>query len=244
MAGNQAYLIQILIIAIFVGLTGGFASAAEMTATNETTPAVDVSDVDLVCGMTVDPSTAKFSDTFEGKTYYFCSAMCKDQFAADPSKFVSAIMNGTVSDPVCRMKVSPDTAEATATVNGTEYFFCSPDCKAAFEANPEKYLNSPDGKLVACPVCGMSVDSSSAVNSSYKDTTYYFCCSKCKGKFDADPEAFLSVKDETSATDMVCGMTVDPKSALSTEYNGKMYYFCNPMCKEEFDKDPKSFLMK
>ena len=43
--------------------------------------------------------------------------------------------------------------------------------------------------------------------------------------------------------DVVCGMQVDPtKAAGSSQYNGKMYYFCSPGCKAKFDADPDRFL--
>jgi P-type Cu+ transporter len=44
--------------------------------------------VDPVCGMTVDPATAKFSTEHAGKTYYFCCGGCLAKFQADPERFV------------------------------------------------------------------------------------------------------------------------------------------------------------
>ena len=43
--------------------------------------------VDPVCGMKVDPKTAP-SATYQGKTYYFCSAEEKAQFEKDPASFL------------------------------------------------------------------------------------------------------------------------------------------------------------
>lgn len=55
-----------------------------------------------------------------------------------------------------------------------------------------------DGKAKD-PVCGMSVDPKNAKGGSsvYKDQTYYFCNPKCKTKFDADPQNYLSPKPVT-----------------------------------------------
>ena len=36
------------------------------------------------------------------------------------------------------------------------------------------------------------------------------------------------------AIDLICGMEVDEETALSAEYEGKTYYFCNPSCREKF----------
>ncbi len=42
--------------------------------------------------------------------------------------------------------------------------------------------------------------------------------------------------------DPVCKMTVDEKTAkLNSVYNGKTYYFCNPGCKNAFDKNPSKY---
>src|SRR5262245_13041476 len=43
--------------------------------------------------------------------------------------------------------------------------------------------------------------------------------------------------------DVVCGMTVDPaRSAGTSEYRGKTYYFCGKGCKAKFDSDPERYL--
>jgi YHS domain-containing protein len=44
------------------------------------------------------------------------------------------------------------------------------------------------------------------------------------------------------ATDPVCGMSVDEKSApAQTNYRGKTYYFCSKECKASFDADPAKY---
>lgn len=45
---------------------------------------------DPVCGMTVDPATAKGgSFRHRSETFYFCNPKCKDKFKADPEKYLS-----------------------------------------------------------------------------------------------------------------------------------------------------------
>ena len=46
------------------------------------------SSIDPVCGMTVDPAHAAGSADYEGKTYYFCSTHCVQQFRADPQRYL------------------------------------------------------------------------------------------------------------------------------------------------------------
>ena len=45
--------------------------------------------LDPVCGMTVDPKTAKHKAEHNGQSYYFCSAGCKTKFTADPEKYLA-----------------------------------------------------------------------------------------------------------------------------------------------------------
>ncbi len=44
---------------------------------------------DPVCGMTVDPKTAKHHADHHGRDYVFCSAGCRDKFVADPEKYLA-----------------------------------------------------------------------------------------------------------------------------------------------------------
>ena len=45
---------------------------------------------DPVCGMTVDPATARHHTEHLGKSYYFCGARCRERFTAEPERFVPA----------------------------------------------------------------------------------------------------------------------------------------------------------
>jgi YHS domain-containing protein len=43
--------------------------------------------------------------------------------------------------------------------------------------------------------------------------------------------------------DLICGMDVDPKTAVfKSVYEGKTYFFCNKSCKMTFDRDPKAYI--
>jgi len=44
--------------------------------------------VDPVCGMKIKKSEAKVTCEYNGKTYYFCCAGCKEKFEKDPEKYV------------------------------------------------------------------------------------------------------------------------------------------------------------
>ncbi len=90
--------------------------------------------LDPVCGMTVDPHTAKHRHDHKGHTYYFCSAGCRTKFAADPAKYLDKDQRpaepvpegatytcpmhpevrqiGPGSCPICGMALEPEIATA------------------------------------------------------------------------------------------------------------------------------------
>lgn len=112
--------------------------------------------------------------------------------------------------------------------------------------------SADSAKLEKDLVCGMEVDpkSSGVVKAEYKGKTYYFCSKMCKKSFESNPEQYIPKKqtaaNEDQAKDPVCGMKVDPKSpdVVKTEYKGKTYYFCSPMCKKDFEANPENYVPK
>ena len=94
---------------------------------------------DPVCGMDVDPHTAEHRADYQGRTYYFCSARCRERFEAEPRKYlapesatVEAVPEGTIytcpmhpeirqvgpgSCPICGMALEPVTVTAEAGPN-------------------------------------------------------------------------------------------------------------------------------
>ncbi len=47
------------------------------------------------------------------------------------------------------------------------------------------------------------------------------------------------------AIDPICKMEVDEKiTKFKSEYKGKIYYFCAPGCKKEFEANPEKYIKK
>lgn len=43
--------------------------------------------------------------------------------------------------------------------------------------------------------------------------------------------------------DVVCQMEIDEKTAKwKSQYKARSYYFCSPMCKQKFDRNPEKFI--
>ncbi|HEX6005528.1 MAG TPA: heavy metal translocating P-type ATPase [Burkholderiales bacterium] len=105
------------------------------------------------------------------------------------------------TDPVCGMKVDPQSAADTVVHHGTPYYFCSKHCAERFRADPAKYLHpspgtppiaaSPDAQYTcpmhpeivqngpgSCPICGMALvpvaGSGPADDSELRDLTRRF----------------------------------------------------------------------
>ena len=83
---------------------------------------------DPVCGMTVNPHTAKHRHVHNGRPYYFCSGKCREKFAADPEKYL---------DPASRA--------AEPVVPGAIY---------TCPMHPEIRQVGPG----SCPICGMALE--------------------------------------------------------------------------------------
>src|SRR5438270_6889138 len=86
--------------------------------------------VDPVCGMTVDPATARVSLVHDGQTYYFCCPSCRDRFQADPQRWTAA-----------RAEQPPPAPTST------DHFYTCP-------MHPEVRRHGPG----TCPRCGMSLE--------------------------------------------------------------------------------------
>lgn len=105
-----------------------------------------------------------------------------------------------------------------------------------------------EGEVAIDPICKMKVEIETAdLYSDYKGKRYYFCNQYCKDTFEADPAQYeeeLSSGTEVPeiAIDPICKMDVVTATAtLISEYDGKKYFFCNPYCKETFDKNPEQY---
>ena len=62
---------------------------------------------DVVCGMEIDSETAAGSSEYEGVTYYFCAEACKQDFDADPSKYVGGAAAAEAPSPPAAMPAEP-----------------------------------------------------------------------------------------------------------------------------------------
>ena len=64
--------------------------------------------IDPVCGMTVDPATAKHKADHKGQAYYFCSEGCRTKFVATPAKFLDKISEPAVAGAIYTCPMHPE----------------------------------------------------------------------------------------------------------------------------------------
>ncbi len=83
---------------------------------------------DPVCGMSVDPHTAKHHHTHEGRTYFFCNPRCREKFIADPMRYLAPKKAPPVPVPAGAIYTCP--------------------------MHPEIRREGPD----SCPICGMALE--------------------------------------------------------------------------------------
>ncbi|MDA0335816.1 MAG: heavy metal translocating P-type ATPase [bacterium] len=118
---------------------------------------------------------------------------------------MSQTTSGSARDPVCGMDVAIDAETPRHDHGGTLYYFCCDGCRAAFAAEPEKFLQQEAPAHGSCchddepaaghldPVCGMTVLPEAAAGTyEHAGQTYYFCGTNCLKKFAADPAGWLA----------------------------------------------------
>ncbi|RWN67295.1 MAG: heavy metal translocating P-type ATPase [Mesorhizobium sp.] len=92
--------------------------------------------------------------------------------------------------------------------------------------------------IIRDPVCGMTVDPAvGKPTAEHGGHLYHFCSERCRSKFAAEPEKYLT------ATDPVCGMHVDRATAKHfSRHEGQGFYFCSAGCKVKFEAEPAKYL--
>ena len=169
-----------------------------MTASNPPTTL----ERDPVCGMNVNPASAKHVHEDAGKKYYFCCASCVEKFKADPRKYLNKpaafssnlVMLGT---PAPAKSSSPHAAHAQTVVirpaskptHAAAPAYVCPMCPEVRESKPG-----------ACPSCGMALEPDVPVAST---RTEYTC--------PMHPEI---VRAEPGSCP-ICGMALEPRTVTA-----------------------------
>jgi P-type Cu+ transporter len=133
--------------------------------------------IDPVCGMSVDPTTAKHTFDHGGERHHFCSEGCRAKFAAAPASYLA----------------DAATARGGGCCGGAahaDHVHHAHEGRAEGQASDRRPAT---GGLAVDPVCGMSVDPGVSEHKLQQaGKTYHFCSAGCRTKFAADPERYLN----------------------------------------------------
>ena len=157
------------------------------------------STIDPVCGMTVDPATAKAKFDHNGATYYFCCNGCAQKFEASPGQYLRPKQPQFVtlgaSKPAMRSVAIASTPKHEAQASGSPAYVC-PMCPEVREPKPGP-----------CPSCGMALEPEIPVA---QTKTEYTC--------PMHPEI---VRTEPGACP-ICGMALEPRTVSTAEENPEL----------------------
>ncbi len=166
-----------------------------------------------LCPLMDEPVDYTVRTVTEDGPVYFCCEGCIEKYNKDPKKYAEKVTaQRAVLAKMERVQVScPVGGEAvdgktTKEIGGKSVAFCCKECVEKYEKEPAKYA----GKLEAaycyqtkCAVSGEKIDPKAFVDLPTKQRIY-FCCTKCAGKFEAEPSKYAKKLAEM-------GITIDLK---------------------------------
>jgi P-type Cu+ transporter len=114
---------------------------------------------DPVCGMNVNPETAKAQAGNAGKRYYFCCEGCAQKFRSEPGKYLTA------STPTVRDVISVAAAEKP---QGSRPRPALQAVRHTCPMHPEIVQMGPG----SCPICGMALEPMDVVAEEQADPEY------------------------------------------------------------------------
>ena len=100
---------------------------------------------DPICGMTVDPADCAGSFEYKGRTYYFCSEHCLQEFRGDPEKYLAESRVGAPHPRESRVGAAHPRGEEAEPAPGAAY---------TCPMHPEVRQAGPG----PCPTCGMALE--------------------------------------------------------------------------------------
>ncbi|MGH9603405.1 MAG: heavy metal translocating P-type ATPase [Terriglobales bacterium] len=105
------------------------------------------SELDPVCGMTVDPARARGTVEHAAKTYYFCSPHCVEKFRSDPERFLKTPPPAAHAHVVSIMPAGIQAAPPAGMSGAAGNLYTCP-------MHPE--VREPANR--PCPKCGMALE--------------------------------------------------------------------------------------
>lgn len=147
---------------------------------------------DPVCGMKVNPDTAKHVHGHAGKNFYFCCAACLEKFKTNPQVYLNKPASSGLVMPGMPSAAPPKaTAEIRKPEAGSPATYVCPMCPEVREPKPG-----------ACPSCGMALEPEVPLAST---RTEYTC-----------PMHPQIVRPGPGSCP-ICGMALEPRTVTATQ---------------------------
>jgi len=151
---------------------------------------------DPVCGMNVNPATAKHTFDHAGKKYYFCCAGCVEKFKANPAQYLNkpaglvalGMPKPATHEPVL---IAPAPKPGSPKPEAGSPAYVCPMCPEVREPKPG-----------ACPSCGMALEPETPLAAT---RTEYTC--------PMHPEI---VRSEPGSCP-ICGMALEPRTVAAAQ---------------------------
>jgi P-type Cu+ transporter len=151
---------------------------------------------DPVCGMNVNPATAKHVHQLGDKNYYFCCVPCVEKFKAEPGKYLDAPAKSPRLELAAQKPAVSSAGREKTHAQGATAYVC-PMC-------PEVRKSKPG----ACPSCGMALEPEVPIAATRTD---YTC--------PMHPEIVRA----TPGSCPICGMALEPRTvAAAVEENPEL----------------------
>ncbi len=166
--------------------------------------------IDPVCGMTVDPSTAKYKFEHAGKMYYFCCAHCLEKFSANPSQYLGNEPKPRPHMPMVQIGLGKPKAQAS------DHAGAGPAHVHAAGPPPKPQPSGAAGTAYVCPMCPEVRQAGPGA------------CPKCGMALEAEMPAAATKVEYTCpmhpqivrpgpGTCPICGMALEPRTVTATE---------------------------
>jgi Cu+-exporting ATPase len=162
-------------------------------------------ETDPVCGMTVDPATAKHKFEHNGKAYYFCCGHCLEKFRADPIRYLSP--RPAAASGLQMISIAPASPPRTTEAKPAALFTLTPIAALPTPGQKIAYVcpMCPEVRATeprACPRCGMALEPEMPITATHVE---YTC--------PMHPE----IARPGPGSCPICGMALEPRTVTAQE---------------------------
>lgn len=170
----------------------------------------------VVTGDALDAMGGAIDHVHEGRHIQFCCDSCKEEFIANPEKWIETIDRKILEQQIARYplqncmvsgeKLGSMGSPVDIVVANRLVRLCCPNCEKTVRANPGKYIEQLDAAAIeaqradypsdTCIVSGEKLGSQGKIKEIvYAGRLVRLCCPSCAKQFNANPRGYLKKLD-------------------------------------------------